>query len=233
MLKRSQRSADEAQHWYEDKYQHVLTQRNMLALLALVALAVALVAVFTVARLAPLKSVEPYLLQVEERSGIVQAVDPAVAGQYVASEAIDKYFVATYLRARESYNPAVRLSNDNIVRLMSSQGIFYQYRKTISPTDKNSITARLGMQGMRNINIVSMNYIVSPNPNAKPGVRQPRIIQVRLITTDIMPNAADVNTRWVATITFDYTDLKINEAEKFLNPLGFQVISYQITRELV
>lgn len=234
MAKRSQQSeADGSKHWYQDKYQHVLVQRNMLALLSLVALVVALVAVFAVARLAPLKSVEPYLLQIDERTGITQAVTPALAGNYMASEAVDKYFIAAYLRAREGYNPAIRNANDNIVRLMSSQGVFYQYRRTINPADKNSVTARLGAQGQRDINIISAQYISAPSAAAiKAGTRQPRIMQVRLITTERMPNAADVSTRWVATITFDYTDLKITEAEKLLNPLGFQVMNYQITREL-
>lgn len=219
--------------WYQDKYQHVLTQRNMLALLSLVALIVAFAAVLAVARLAPLKSVEPYLLQIDERSGITEAVTPSIAGQYVANEAVDKYFIATYLRTREGYNPAIRFYNDNLVRLMSSQSVFYQYRKMMDPADKQSIVARLGANGIRDINIISMSYIPSPAPaSGQSGNPQTRIMQARLITTEKLPNAPDSATRWIATITFSYTDLQIRESEKFLNPLGFQVISYQITREL-
>ena len=41
MLKRSQKQVSEnSQSWYQDKYQHVLTQRNVLALIALIALGV-------------------------------------------------------------------------------------------------------------------------------------------------------------------------------------------------
>lgn len=233
MLKRSQGEADSSRHWYQDKYQHVLVQRNLLALISLVALAVALVAMLAMARLAPLKSVEPYLLQIDERTGITQAVKPDLAGQYVANEAVDRFFIATYMRAREGYNPHTRVADDNLVRLMSSRGVFVQYRNYMNPSNKESIPARLGAQGQRTIDIISSSYIAQPIPKEAPKTLPPRIMTVRFITTEDRPNAPNVRQNWIATVTFAYTDLKINETERLYNPLGFQVLNYQVTRELV
>lgn len=233
MLKRSQGEADSSRHWYQDKYQHVLVQRNLLALISLVALAVALVAMLAMARLAPLKSVEPYLLQIDERTGITQAVKPALAGQYVANEAVDRYFIATYLRAREGYNPHTRIANDNLVRLMSSRSVFVQYRSQMNPADKDSIPARLGPNGQRSIDVISTSYIAQPIPKKPQDTLPPRIMTVRFITIEDYPNAPNVRQNWIATITFAYTDLRITESERLYNPLGFQVINYQVTKELV
>ena len=235
MLRRSQRQvADSSKHWYQDKYQHVLVQRNVLALLSLVALLVALGAVFTVARLAPLKSVEPYLLQIDEKTGLTQKVEPVSRAEYAANVAVDRYFVATYVRAREGYNPSLRLYNDNIIRVMSSSDVFYLYRRTIDPTNRESVAARLGGVGQRMVKIHSINYITTPAPfDQKAETTPERIMQVRLTTTDIMPNAADINEQWVATVTFSYASLNLNESEQLLNPLGFRVINYQIQREIV
>lgn len=233
-MKRSQREvSDSSKHWYQDKYQHVLTQRNMLALIALVALAAALVAVFAVMRLAPLKTVEPYLLQIDEKTGITQKVNPISQGDYAANEAIDRYFTSTYLRARESYNFSVLRYNYNLVRLMSAPDVFYRFRSAADPSDKTSVPGMLGATGQRDLRIKSIAYISNPT---RPGERakpdDAKIMQARITTTDIIPNTADTVIDWVVTITFEYADLHLNEADQLLNPLGYTVTSYQIHREI-
>lgn len=234
MFKRSQRQvADSSKHWYQDKYQHVLVQRNMFALVALVALAVALIAVFTVARLAPLKSVEPYLLQIDEKTGITQKVEPISRNQFAANQAVDRYFVSTYIRMRETYNPTTRLYNDNVVRVMSTQPVFYTYRRQADPSNEESLAAKLGTTGQRQVKINSINYISNPVPVGKDAPQTPeKIMQIRLTTTDILPNAGDTTQKWVATVTFMYASIDLNETEQLLNPLGFTVTNYQIQREL-
>ena len=235
MLKRTQKEAsNESQNWYQDKYQHVLTQRNVLALVALLALVIALFAVFTVLRLAPLKSVDPYLVQIDEKTGITQKVNPITRADYAASESIDRYFTSTYLRVRESYNPSIVLYNYNVTRLMSSSSVFQEYRRQLDPSVEGSLAASLGATGKRDVRIRSMAYIQNPvRPNAKPSdIPTYKIMQARITTIDSKPNAADVVTNWVVTATFEYANLAINESEQLLNPLGYQVISYQIQREI-
>lgn len=234
MLKRTQRQvSDSSRHWYQDKYQHVLVQRNLLALICLVSMAVALVAVFTVARLAPQKSVEPYLLQVEEKTGITQKVEPISRTELANADSVNRYFVATYLRTREGYNPTIINYSYDVVRVMSSTDVFGQYRRTIDSTNPESLTARLGVTGKRTVKINSMAYISNARiSNTQARSTPERIMQVRFATTAEVPNAADLTERWVATITFVYADLQLNEAERLLNPIGFRVVNYQVEKEI-
>lgn len=233
LFKRSQRQvSDSSRHWYQDKYQHVLVQRNLLALISLVSMGVALVAVFTVARLAPLKSVEPYLLQVEEKTGITQKVEPIARAEIANSDAVNRYFVATYLRTREGYNPTTINFNYDIVRVMSSTDVFSQYRRTLDAANPASLTARLGATGKRTVKINSMAYISNVRVNAQDRTTPDRIMQIRFSTTSEVPNAADQTEQWVATITFVYADLQLNEAERLLNPIGFRVVNYQVEKEI-
>ena len=52
MFKRSQQDvSDGSKSWYQDKYQHVLTQRNLLALISLISLLSAVIAAFALLRL--------------------------------------------------------------------------------------------------------------------------------------------------------------------------------------
>lgn len=234
MLKRTQRQvSDSSRHWYQDKYQHVLVQRNLLALICLISLAVALVAVFTVARLAPQKSVEPYLLQVEEKTGITQKVEPISRTELANSDTVNRYFVATYLRSREGYNPTIINYSYDVVRVMSSTDTFGQYRRTIDAANPESLTARLGAVGKRSVKINSMAYISNTRINNTQARTTPeRIMQVRFSTTSEVPNAPDLTERWVATVTFVYADLQLNEAERLLNPIGFRVVNYQVEKEI-
>jgi type IV secretion system protein VirB8 len=233
MFKRKQQDvSDSSKHWYQDKYQHVLTQRNLLALIALVSLAVAAIAVMAVLNLAPLKTVEPFLLQFDEKTGITQRVTPVTRAQFTANEAIDRYFATFYLRAREGYNPSIYRYNFNVVRLMSTPTVFRGYRDQVDAKIEGSIANRLGAEGMREIKIRSAAYI--KNPPSKTGeveVTAAKNLQVRLFIKEEAPNQATIEKAWVATITFEYADLTLNEEDRFINPLGFTVTNYQIEPE--
>lgn len=235
MFKRSQKAVSEgSKHWYQDRYQHVLTQRNILALIAIVALVTAALAALAVMRIAPLKTVEPYLVEIDEKSGITQRVDAYARKNYVDKEAVDRYFVSTYLRARESYNPSIYRYNFNLVRLMSTPSIFSTYRRQVDPaSDSNPIKMLMAGGGQRDVRVRSMVYIVNPADRGQNlGDVRSRMIQVRLITTDTAPNVPAKTTSWRVDITFEYAQLKLNEEEQFINPLGFTVTRYQIQPEL-
>lgn len=233
MFKRSQQQvSDGSKHWYQDKYQHVLTQRNVLALVALVALVAAAMAVLAVMRLAPLKSVEPYLLQIDEKTGLTQRVSSITRKEYAADQAIDRYFTTSYLRVREGYNINILRYNYNIVRLMSSPDVFRRYRFQIDPKNEDSLAKKLGAYGLREVRVRSIVYITNPSEKGKPQNARQKIVQARITTTDTTPNSGDKVQQWVVTLTFEYADLKLNQDEQLLNPLGYTVTSYQIQPEI-
>lgn len=234
MFKRSQQQvSDSSKHWYQDKFQSVLTQRNVLALVAVISLVTAAMAVLAVMRLAPLKTVEPYLLQIDEKTGITQRVNPITQEQYMANQAVDRYFTATYLRTRESYNANIYYFNMNLVRLMSSREVFFNYRSLVDPEYEAGYVKRLGPYGQRDVKIRSLYYLPTvADPTGKVGSPRTRIIQAKITTTESSPNVADTVSYWIVTITFEYAQLDLTEEEQWLNPLGYTVTSYQIQREL-
>jgi type IV secretion system protein VirB8 len=234
MFKRKQQDvSDSSKHWYQDKYQHVLTQRNMLALIAVVSLFAAAVAAFAVFRLAPLKSVQPYLIQIDEKTGITQRVTPISRADYAASQAVDRYFTSTYLRLRESYNINILRYNYNVLRLMSTADAFRRFRQQVDPANEQSFAKRLGTGGQRDVKIRSMVYVTNPSDSRKASsVTTSKIIQARITTTETLPNQPDLVSFWIITLTFEYADLSLNQEEQLLNPLGYTVTSYQIQPEI-
>jgi type IV secretion system protein VirB8 len=229
--RKQQDVSDGSKHWYQDKYQHVLTQRNMLALISVVSLLACMAAVLAVMHLAPLKSVDPYLVQIDEKTGLTAHILPVSRAEYAANQAVDKYFTALYLRMRESYNINTLRYNYNVVRLMSTDEVFRHFRTLVDPTNDDGFTKHLGAAGLRDVKIRSMVYITNPADKRKSD-DQSKILQARITTTESTPNSSDRENFWVVTVTFQYANLDLTQDEQLLNPLGYTVTSYQIQPEL-
>lgn len=208
--------------WFQDKYQSILVQRNILAIVSLASIISSLLAIYTVKSLTPLKSVEPFIIQIEEKSGITQLVDPIDRGKLGSEEALDDYFLWYYTRARETYHPADQRRNWNISRVMSAQKVFSDYLSDISPNNPASASAVLGSSGTRVLRDPTITYLDLPDK---------KVAQVRFHVEETFKT---VKTRYpkIATIEYDYFAMELKREERLVNPLGFQVMSYRLDEEV-
>jgi len=221
---------EDAKNWYKDKYQYVLVQRNVLAVTTLVALGCSLTAVFAVMQLTPHKSVEPFVIQVDDKTGIVERVDPVTRTEFTANEAIDRFFVAQYIRARESYIRQIFHYNYDIVRVMSDRYAFGHYLLNVSERNPESAAAILKIEGKRTVKFKSISFI----KRSDDLMRSEKVAQARVILTDTSRRfPAPIEYHNIVTITFQYSNLNLNEEERYMNPLGFLVTEYAIEREVV
>ena len=91
-------------NWYSDKYQSLLVWRNWLVLITLFSLAAVLAMTFSQQAMLPLKTVKPFVIQIDEKTGLTQLVTNEVAQDYNANQELLKYFAMNYIFARENYN---------------------------------------------------------------------------------------------------------------------------------
>src|SRR5579872_6757164 len=91
-------------NWYKDRYQYVLVQRKLLTVITMLSLICTLALVLVMSQLTPLKTVEPFVIEVDQKSGITQTVDPQTVSELTANEAVNNFFVVQYIRSRESYS---------------------------------------------------------------------------------------------------------------------------------
>ncbi len=231
MFKKQQdKGESNTRSWYKDKYEFVRTQRDLFALITLVSLICSAAAVAAVMWLTPYKSVEPYLIQIDQTSGIVQRVDPVTRDQYTANDAIDRYFIAAYVRARESYMPATLRQQYDMVRVMSTKEIFSQYRRAISESNPDSPLASIGNAGQRDLQFKNISFISRNNDS----FRAEKVAQARIQMTDTFKKGRIVRTyHSIVTMTFQYANLTLNPEERYMNPIGFLVTNYKIDREVV
>src|SRR3546814_1848893 len=82
-------------------------------------LVLAAASIFAVAALAPLKTVVPYVIRVNQTTGAVDVQTALTQRPMRYDEAVTKYFLAQYVRTRESWIPAAAEENFRFVTILS------------------------------------------------------------------------------------------------------------------
>ena len=115
-----------------------------------------LIAMLVIANLTPLKSVEPFLIQVDSKSGITQLVDPVSVKEITGLEAVNNYFIVQYIRARENFSSRDIARSYATVRVMSEPTkVYSQFKREANPSNPNSAVA--AMDAINN-SLISSHY---------------------------------------------------------------------------
>lgn len=217
----AKQNQDQSNHknWYKDRYQYVLVQRKILVFITSLSLLASLATVFVIMRLTPLKTVEPFVIQVDQKTGITQTVNQKSVKEITANEAVNNYFIVQYIRARENYNVADLSRNYNLVRLMSeSQKVYGEFTRAANPNNPQSNAARLGSTGVRSVKFKSVVYL------------NPQLIQARVLVEERSGgNLAQQNL--IILLGFSYADMALTLEDRYINPLGFIVTDYRIDED--
>jgi type IV secretion system protein VirB8 len=212
--------------WDLDKYETARTQRNWLVLITFFSLLAALISVFIMQNMVPLKTVEPFIIQIDQKSGITEVVEPITRDSLSAPEQLDDFFLWRYVTARETIDNLDRQYRWNTVRVLSSKPVFTQYTVDVDPQRPGSVAAELaeigGTLSTENPTITHLN-----DPKRK-------VAQIRFALRERSQNnpRGDLYNK-IATIEYDYFKLELNRDERLINPLGFQVLSYRVDDEVI
>lgn len=217
----------EKNNWYNDRYEFVCVQRNIFALVSVLSLLASIVATFVVFQLAPLKSVEPFVIQVDQKSGMTQVVDPLKARDITGNESVNQYFIVQYCRARESFmgTPDRNYYNYNLVRVLSDMDIFRAYQREIALSNPDSPGARLGAFGSREIHVASIKFL---DKRSVSGGTEARRYLVKAQITEKSKTTPTKTMQKLILVEFKYAELELTTEDRYLNPLGFQVVNYRV-----
>ncbi|UNE53884.1 virB8 family protein [Bartonella machadoae] len=189
--------------------------------IAAIAVIVAIISSLAVITLTPLKTVEPFVIRVDNSTGIVEVAKALEEGPTNVDEAITRYFAAKYVRSREGFTTEEIQHNFQTVSLLSSSeeqerfAAWYGARNPQSPQI-------LYQHATATITIKSISFINED------------VAQVRYYKTvrDNQNNRESI-THWVSTLTFEYTNAPISVQNRLVNPLGFIVSEYRTDPEVV
>ena len=209
----------EASRWDEDRFRSARRSRNLAWTVAAGACLIAVAASTAVAALAPLKTVEPFVVRVDRATGAVDVMTAlAQAKTLPPDEAVSKYFLARYVRAREGYLPASAPQDFRQVAILSAPAEQRRFGNARAPSNPQSPGVVYGPEGVAEVQIRAVSFI-----NDKvASVRFRRTVRRAQTTT---------SEDWIATAAFTYTRAPMRESDRLLNPLGFQITSYRADPE--
>jgi len=193
---------------------------------------VAIVAgVFTIKQVTLSKTVKPFVIQIEDRNGAVEVVTPTTIQTITADEAINRYFVIKYIKARETYSFMDYEYNYNtIVRLMSDRDVYRRFLLKFDADSTNPVK-RYGTRTMTNISIRSIQYLQPGRVEGSDMGTNVRVAQIRFKLTEEGALSGEYDK--IVTMSYIFEKSTISDDDKFVNPLGFKVISYRIDDEKI
>lgn len=178
-------------------------------------------AVVAVSALAPLKEVEPFVIRVDNSTGIVDIVQSLKNGQTLYDEEVNRYFTQWYVRYREGYSKELSEDYYRSVGLMSNTAEQQKYYEWFQPKNPLSPLNVFGPYAKVKIEIKGTSFI------------KPNVALVRYIKRIERGNDKPQITHWAATISFRYSGAPMKQQDRAINPLGYQVIEYRNDPEVV
>lgn len=211
---------DKARRFDQDRLIQVERSARIAWFIAISASVVAVVSVFAIAGLTPLKTVEPFVVRVDNSTGIVDVVSALTSTAGTYDEAVTKYFAARYVRAREGYVWSEGEENFRTVALLSTQPEQTRFATAYRGSNPDSPQNTYGRNATVRINIVSISLINANVASVRYMRKVTRGDEVR-------------TTHWVATLTFAYVNAPMSSTDRLVNPLGFVVSEYRADPEAI
>jgi type IV secretion system protein VirB8 len=211
----------EARSWDEERLTSLRRSRRLAWTAAGLATLLAVAAVGAVIALAPLKSVEPFVVRVDRTTGAVDIMT-ALKGPLPQTydEAVTKYFLGLYVRSREGWAPQAAEEAFRQVAILSSPIEQARWAEAFSPANPQSPQVAWGENAESQISVRAISFV------------SPKVASVRFHRT-LRTGQTTAESDWIATIAFTYAKAPMNEADRLRNPLGFEVTSYRADPEVV
>ncbi|WP_374406205.1 virB8 family protein [Pelagerythrobacter sp.] len=205
-----------ADSWATSVTQSLERSRRTAWIVAAVASATALFLAIALVVLLPLKTVEPYTLLVDRQTGNVEALAPLDEQMVGADAALTRSFLVQYVIARESFD-ADNLQRDyRKVALWSAPEARQRYIARMQASNPASPLAYMSRGGTIAVDVRSISSLSTDSS------------LVRFTTVRSDPGAqAQTAEHWAAVINYGFSPTEMSEADRLLNPLGFQVTRYR------
>ncbi len=180
----------------------------------------ALMAIAALMLLMPLKRVEPFVVRVDNSTGLVDVV-PVYAGRAEMPEAVTRYFLTHYVTVCERFNFTTAESDYEecgAFHTAQRNQAWYALWTATNPASplnlyKDGTTLRA--------QVASVSFFKRAS-----GVAD--LAQVRYIKGRRQAGAAEEQlTHWIATIQYAYADPSTDPRTRRWNPLGFKVVDFR------
>lgn len=208
-------------------------QRNIIIFFSILALIAAFISLIRLFYISSNKTLSPFVIETEQRSGITKAVTPAPKDKYTTDIEVRDFHLRRYVTARESYSLAsYRYYYNVVVQEFSTEGVFSVFKRFLFDTHRDNKTPSLEAQASLirldsseevRVTIKVIKELDQTGHNI-PG----KVVQV-YFTQNPISNSYLVPRERIATIGYDFNKPGLTEEALEVNPLRFQVLYYSLT----
>jgi type IV secretion system protein VirB8 len=215
----------EAESWDADRVEQGLRNLKLTGWVAAAGWICAIACAAALVVLMPLKRVEPFVVRVDNATGIVDVVPP-YDGRATPQEAVTRYFLTHYITTCERFNFATAESDYEECGAFHSPArnqIWYSQWTATNPASplnvhKDGSTVRA--------QVTSVSFFTRAN-----GIAD--LAQVRYLKASRQgAGSEEIFTHWVATIQYAYVEPAKDPKTRRWNPLGFKVVELKTEPEV-
>jgi type IV secretion system protein VirB8 len=181
------------------------------------------VAIVALMLLMPLKSVEPFVIRVDNTTGIVDVV-PVFVGKAPMSEVVTRYLLDHYLTVCERFNFSTAESD---YEECSSFHAPQRHQEWMALWDRTNPSSPLNVHRDGTTVRVQVSSITFFERSS--GVED--LAQVRFVKTTRSGNGAEQMSQWIATVQYVYATPATDPRMRRWNPLGLKIVDYRTERE--
>ncbi|HEX8667996.1 MAG TPA: VirB8/TrbF family protein [Allosphingosinicella sp.] len=206
----------EAESWARDRQEALRSSRRVAWIVAGAALFVAVLEAIALIVLTPLKTVEPYTLLVDRHTGFVQALEPLDPARVSGDAALTQSFLVQYVIARESFDIDTVHANYQKVGLWSAETARQTYVSAMQVSNPDSPLVRYPRTSVVETRVKSVS----------PVGRNVAMVRFETQRRDA-GGQTEPPRAWVAVIRYRYSGEPMRLEDRFVNPLGFEVLRYR------
>lgn len=207
--------------WEYELLKNARRSRAVAWVMALVFAAIALLSLIALIALVPLKSFEPYIVEVDRNTGYIEVKSGLTRPLTLTNQqAVTQANVVRFIRAREAYDPFAISENFGLAALLSTDDAAKELQSLFRATNPDNPAERYGKDKSVTVTVKSVAF-----PNASTSL-------VRFSTTEISDTDA-VTRHFISVVRYRYTETPARNEWRFDNPLGFQVYAYRREQESV
>lgn len=177
-------------------------------------------AVGAVAGLTPLKTVQPFIVRVDNNTGATDVVSVLKHAEKSYGEVIDKYWLGQYVRYREGYDWENVQDTFDATNLLSSPTVQQEFSK-LYQDNANAPHKILRDTAKVIVKVKAISFVGK--------MAQIRFDKVMVsLGTDKTTSEPQ---RYIATVSYEYKNAPMKDEDRLINPLGFQITSYRVDKE--
>jgi type IV secretion system protein VirB8 len=190
------------------------------------AVAVSMAALLALVLLMPLKHVEPFVIRVDNATGIVDVV-PVYAGSASMPEAVTRYFLDHYVTVCERFNFSTAESDyEECSAFHGAARNQAWYAAWDRSNPASPLNAHKDGSSVR-VQVSSVSFFKRGN-----GLED--LAQVRYVKGQRASGTADEQlSHWIATVQYTYGEPSKMASLRRWNPLGFKILEFRAESEIV